>query len=229
MPEICQHSGTSSELPPVMVSREQSPREELANSMSHGVALVAAFIAIPFLIVHAAEQGNDAFLAGACIFSGAIVLVYLFSTIYHALPMGKAKNFFRVADYCAIFLLIAGTYTPFTLGVLRGPLGWALFGLVWGFALLGVFLNLFVRNLPSSFSTGFYVLMGWIAIIAASPVYEKVPKPGLLWLIAGGLSYSIGVPFFVISSRHQYSHLIWHLLVVAGTACHFVAVFWYAA
>jgi hemolysin III len=207
---------------------ERWRNEELANSISHGVALVAAFIAIPFLIMHAARNGDAAFLVGTCVFSATIVFLYLFSTIYHVLPIGKAKGLFRIIDHCAIFLLIAGTYTPFTLGLLRGTLGWTLFGVIWGLAVAGVLLKVFLKTFHPILSTGLYLIMGWVVIIAAEPVFGRLSTGGLLWLIAGGLSYTAGVYFFVNSSRLQYGHLIWHLFVMAGTACHYFAVFWYA-
>jgi hemolysin III len=136
---------------------------------------------------------------------------------------------FRVIEHCAIFLLIAGTYTPFTLGVLRGPWGWTLFGLVWGLAAAGVALKAFGRIPHPIASTGLYLLMGWLILIAVNPLYERVPASGLLWLVAGGVAYTAGVVFFVTDSRLRYGHFIWHLFVMAGTTCHYFAVLWYAA
>lgn len=156
-------------------------------------------------------------------------LLYLASTIYHALPENRAKRLFNVLDHSAIYLLIAGTYTPFALGALRGPWGWTLFGLVWGLALLGVGLKASKRLNRPAISTGLYLAMGWLVIIAVKPLLERVPEGGLWWLVAGGLAYTGGVVFFVFDNRWRYSHFIWHLFVLGGTACHFFAVLWYGA
>lgn len=209
--------------------REQTQAEEIANSISHGLGLIAALVAVPLLIVHAVRHGGAAFIVGASLFSATIFLLYLSSTVYHALPMGKAKRAFRVLDHSSIFLLIAGTYAPFTLGVLRGAWGWTLFGIVWGLAIAGVALKASGRISHPVFSTGLYLLMGWLVVVAIDPLFTSVPTAGLLWLLAGGLSYTAGVVFFAADSWLQYGHLIWHLFVVAGTACHYFAVLWYAA
>lgn len=208
--------------------REQSRGEEIANSISHGIGLIAALVAIPFLVVDAIRRGDAAYIVGVSIFAATMVLLYLASTLYHALPASKAKQVFRIIEHSAIFLLIAGTYTPFTLGVLRGAWGWTLLGLVWGLALTGVALKAFEKISHPVISTGLYLFMGWLIVIAADPMYERVPLSGLLWLVAGGVAYSAGVAFFVADSRLRYGHFIWHLFVMAGTACHYFAVLWYA-
>ncbi len=209
--------------------REQSRAEEIANSFSHSIGLVAALVGTPFLIVHAARHGDAGFIVGTSIFSVTMIFLYLASTLYHVLPMGKTKGVFRIIEHSAIFLLIAGTYTPFTLGVLRGAWGWTLFGVVWGLAVVGVALKAFNTVSHPVLSTGLYLLMGWVIVIAVDPLFARVPPAGLLWLLAGGLSYTAGVVFFATDSRLKYGHLIWHLFVIAGTACHFFAVLWYAA
>ncbi len=209
--------------------RVQSRGEEFANSISHGFGLIAAVVATPFLIRHAVRHGDAWFVVGASIFATTMVLLYLASTLYHALPVGRAKRVFRVIEHSAIFLLIAGTYTPFTLGVLRGAWGWTLFGLVWSIALAGLMLKALNRMSHPILSTGLYLLMGWLIVIAAHPLSERVPTSGLLWLVAGGLAYTAGVVFFAFDSRLRYGHFIWHLFVMAGTACHYFAVLWYAA
>jgi len=210
-------------------TRKQSRGEEFANSLSHGLGLIAALVATPFLIRHAARQGEVGFIVGASIFAATMVLLYLASTLYHALPAGRAKRVFRVIEHSAIFLLIAGTYTPFTLGVLRGAWGWTLLGLVWSLAAAGVLLKALNRMSHPILSTGLYLLMGWLIVIAAQPLSARVPISGLLWLIAGGLAYTLGVIYFALDSRLRYGHFIWHLFVMAGTACHYFAVLWYAA
>lgn len=209
--------------------REQSREEEIANSLSHGLGLIAALVATPFLIEHAARHGDAGFIVGASIFAATMVLLYLASTLYHALPTGRAKGMFRVIEHSAIFLLIAGTYTPFTLGVLRGAWGWTLLALVWSLAVTGVLLKALNRMAHPILSTGLYLLMGWLIVIAAQPLSVRVPASGLLWLVAGGLAYTLGVVFFSLDSRLRYGHFIWHLFVMAGTACHYFAVLWYAA
>jgi hemolysin III len=207
--------------------REQSQAEEIANSISHGIGLVAALVGTPFLIMHAIRHGDTGFIVGTSVFSATMIFLYLASTLYHALPMGKAKVVFRVIEHSAIFLLIAGTYTPFTIGVLRGTWGWTLLGVIWGLAIVGVALKVFDKASHPILSTGLYLLMGWIVVIAVDPLLARVPTAGFLWLLAGGLSYTAGVAFFATDSRLKYGHLIWHLFVIAGTSCHYFAVIWY--
>lgn len=215
--------------PRTSAKREQSQPEEIANAISHGAGLVAVLLGTPFLIVQAARNGDAGFIAGTSIFCATAILLYLGSTLYHALPMGKAKRVFRAIEHSAIFLLIAGTYTPFTLGVLRGAWGWTLLGVVWTLAAAGVALKTFERSPHPIASTLLYLFMGWVIVIAVDPLLARVPAAGLAWLIAGGLSYTVGVAFFATDSRLKYGHLIWHLFVLAGTTCHFFAVLWYAA
>lgn len=209
--------------------RARSRGEEIANSLSHGLGLIASLVAAPFLVLHAARQGDAGFIAGTSIFVATMALLYLASTLYHALPIGHAKRVFRVIEHSAIFFLIAGTYTPFTLGVLNGAWGWTLLGLVWGIAVAGVTLKALNRLTHPVLTTSLYLLMGWLIVIAAQPLSERVPASGLLWLLAGGLAYTLGVVFFALDSRLRYGHFIWHLFVMAGTACHYFAVLWYAA
>lgn len=210
-----------------MTERPQSLGEEIANSVSHGVALLAAIVAVPFLLDSARHLGA-ASLVGAAVFAATMVLLYLTSTLYHALPAGRAKRVFLKLDHGAIYLFIAGSYTPFALGALGGPWGWTLFGLVWSLAALGVTLKAFDRLSHPWLSTGLYLVMGWLVLIAAVPLIERVPEPGLSLLVAGGLAYTAGVVFFLLDSRLRYAHAVWHGFVVAGTGCHFFAVLGYA-
>ncbi|MCX7173352.1 MAG: hemolysin III family protein [Proteobacteria bacterium] len=212
----------------ILSERPQSFGEEIANSVSHAVALLAAIVAAPFLIVEASRLGA-ANLVGAGVFAGAMVLLYLTSTLYHAFPPGRAKRIFRKLDHSAIYLLIAGSYTPFTLGALSGRWGWTLFGLVWFLAATGIILKLFDRLSHPWLSTGLYLVMGWLVLIAVVPLIERVALPGIVLLVAGGLAYSAGVVFFVLDARLRYAHAVWHGFVGAGTACHFFAVLGYAA
>jgi len=209
--------------------RAQSFGEELPNAISHGIGVLGSIVAIPVLIVGAVQAGDAADVVGASIFGLTLLLLYLASTIYHALPPGKAKRVFLILDHSAIFLLIAGTYTPFTLGVLRGAWGWSLFGAVWGLAIFGVLVKAIFGTRYQALSTVMYLTMGWLVVAAAKPLMTLVPLPGLLWLFAGGLAYTFGVVFFVLDARVRYAHFICHIFVVSGSLCHFMAVFWYAA
>jgi len=216
---------TDSALPEI---RAQSRGEEIANSVSHGIGLAAAAAATPILIIEAARRGGAMGVVGASIFASTVGLLYLTSVLYHALPPNRAKRFFQLLDHGAIFLLIAGTYTPFTLGVLRGAWGWTLLGLVWSLALAGVLLKAFSDVRHPRLSLGLYLGMGWLVIIAVKPLWLLMPTGGLLWMLAGGLAYTAGVGFYAAHNL-RYHHLIWHLFVLAGTACHFIAVLRYAA
>ncbi|MFZ5625544.1 MAG: PAQR family membrane homeostasis protein TrhA [Gemmatimonadota bacterium] len=207
--------------------RPQTLGEEIANSVSHGVGLVAGLVAAPFLITAAFRHSAWA-LAGASIFAGSMVALYLASTVYHALSRTRARHVLRVVDHAAIYVLIAGSYTPFALTVLRGPWGWTLLAIVWSFAVIGVLLKMTGGLWHPRWSTAAYLGMGWIAILALRPLWQNLPLPGFGLLIAGGLSYTVGVAFFHLE-RLRYSHFIWHLFVLAGTACHFLAVFWSVA
>ena len=212
-----------------METRAQTVGEEIANSVSHGIGLLAALAAVPFLIETTFRHGGTANKVGAAIFSATIVLLYFASSVYHAVPWRRVKAICRRLDHGAIFLLIAGTYTPFTLGVLQGPLGWTLFAIVWTLALAGVVLKALDRLSHPVASLAAYLVLGWLIVIAIGPLVERVPTPGLLLIAAGGLAYMAGVGFFATDSRVRYGHFIWHLFVVSGTACHFFAVLWYAA
>jgi hemolysin III len=207
--------------------RQQSLGEEIANSVSSGLCLLAIIAGIPFLFRSAVQRGDRLSLAGAIVFAASMVALYLTSTVYHALPQSRVKNLFLRFDQSAIFLFIAGSYTPFTLGALRGNLGWTLFGLVWASAIFGIALTLFGELQNRWFSTWVYVGIGWIGLFAARSVSQHIPLEGLLWIVAGGLAYTTGV-FFFIAKRLRYAHFIWHLFVAAGTACHFWAVLRYA-
>ena len=206
------------------LTREQSRGEELANSLSHAAGLLAALVATPFLIGSARRNGETAFVVGAAVFATSMVVLYLASTIYHALPAGDTKRAFRVIEHSAIYVLIAGTYTPFTLGVLRGPWGWSLLVSVWTFALAGVVMKLFGNRPHPILSTALYLVMGWLIVVAAEPLMTRMPLSGLVWLMAGGAAYTLGVIFFAADARVRYAHFLWHLFVLAGTTCHVFAV-----
>jgi len=209
------------------MEREQSLGEEIANGVSHGAGFVAALCVAPFLIAHAARAGGAAAAVGAGVFAATVVLQYGTSTMYHALARNRAKHVFRVIEHGAIYVLIAGTYTPFTLGVLRGPWGWTLLGIIWAVAAAGVALDSVTGLRHPVVSTSVYVAMGWFIVVAARPLWLHVPRPGLALLVAGGLAYTAGVAFYT-ARRLRYAHFVWHLWVLAGTTCHWLAVLWYA-
>jgi hemolysin III len=207
----------------------QSVGEEIANSVSHGLGAVLALAAAPVLIVNVSRRGDALAIAGVAVFGACVFLLYLSSTLYHALPRNRAKRVFRVIDHSAIFLLIAGTYTPFTLGVLRGGWGWTLLATIWALAIFGLVLKGVAGVRYPVLSTVLYIGMGWLAIVAIRPLWLRVPVAGWMWLLAGGLAYTAGVVFYATDQRVRYGHFIWHLFVLAGTVCHFFAVLWYAA
>ncbi len=208
--------------------RPQTRGEEIANSISHGTGFVATLAGFPFLILGALQHGATA-VVGAAVFGASMSTLYLTSTVYHALRSERAKRVARIVDHGAIYLLIAGTYTPFTLGALHGPWGWTLFAMIWALALFGVLLKSFGGIKYHKLSTALYLAMGWLIVIAARPLWLHVPGWGLFWLAAGGVAYTGGVVFYVLSHKVRYAHFVWHLFVLTGTACHYVAVLNYAA
>jgi hemolysin III len=207
--------------------RAQSRGEEIANSISHGMGFLAALIVLPVLVVGAAPHGAAA-IVGAAVFAATMALLYLTSTLYHALAPNRAKRVFQILDHGAIYLLIAGTYTPFTVGILRGPWGWTLFGCIWALAVSGIVLKAVGGVRYPRLSTGLYLAMGWLVLVAAKPLWHAMPAWGLFWLAAGGAAYTAGVAFYAVD-RMRYAHFVWHLFVLAGTACHVIAVLRYAA
>lgn len=204
--------------------RAQSFGEELANSLSHGIGCLLAIASLPVLVWFAAQRGGAVDVVGVSLFSATMIVLYLVSTLYHALPSGRAKHWFNRLDHAAIYLFIAGSYMPYLLGVLRGPWGWSLFGVIWATAAFGVAAKLFNRLRRPLWSTGLYLAMGWVAVVAAVPLAERLAGAELVWLVAGGLAYTLGAVVFHFDSRLRYGHFVWHLFVLAGTACHFVAV-----
>lgn len=206
-----------------MASKAYSRGEELANTLTHAVG-AAASLAAGVALVGLASAGGDAWrLISAAVYSLSLLLLYSASAIYHGAPAGRAKARLEILDHCAIFLLIAGTYTPFTLVSLRGPWGWSLFGVVWGLAVAGVTLKLIFATRFSLLSTLIYIGMGWIVVVATVPMIQAVPAATLAWLVAGGIAYTAGT-FFYHNHRIPYAHAIWHLFVIAGSVCHFIAV-----
>ena len=207
----------------------QSAGEELANSISHGMGFIAALIGTPILLLAALQRGRAGFFVGTIVFTSTMLLLYLGSTLYHAWPQTRAKSILRVLDHSAIFLLIAGTYTPFALGPLRDAGGPTILGIIWACAIFGVVMK--ATRGPSRHSKlamSLYLGMGWLVPIANHPLAFAIPLPTSMWLLAGGIAYTTGVLFFV-NDRLRYSHFVWHLFVLTGSGCHFAAVFSCAA
>ena len=212
----------------VLADRPQTWGEELANAISHGIGCLLAVASLPIVVFFAARHGSAVNVVAASVFSGTMILLYLVSTLYHALPGGQAKRLLNRLDHAAIYVFIAGSYTPFVLGVLRGPWGWSLFGVVWTMALLGFCAKLLDRLRHPLWSTGLYVAMGWLAVVAAAPLVARLPGAGLALLVVGGLLYTAGAVVFLFDSRVRFAHFVWHLFVLGGSACHFIAVLRYA-
>ena len=211
-----------------MIERPPTEREELANTLSHAVGfLLAAFVGLPFLMTSAWHRHDPWLFAGSVVFGLSLALLYGASTMYHLLPVGRAKRLCRHIDHAAIYVLIAGTYTPFALGALRGPWGWSLLVIVWTLAALGVALKFRIGFRFPRLSTLLYLAMGWLVLIVLRPLVAQIGLSGFWWLLAGGLSYTLGVVFYA-REQMRYSHLYWHGFVLAGSAFHFVAVVNYA-
>jgi hemolysin III len=203
--------------------RPGRPADELANALTHGLGVLASVAAVPVLVVLAARAGDVWDVVGASIFGTTLVILYLASTAYHAARRPALKARLKVLDHCAIYLLIAGSYTPFLLGPMRGGWGWSLFGVIWGLAATGVVLKTFLTGRYRLLSTLTYVGMGWLVLIAVVPLLRSVSPAVLTWLVAGGIAYTAGTPFYQ-THRHRFTHAVWHGFVLAGSACHVVAV-----
>ena len=206
-----------------MSSAKYSIGEEIANSVSHGIGAVISAVGLGFLIWLSVEYGDVWYVVSTTIYGVSLVLLYSASTLYHAIPHPRAKRIFQLIDHSMIFVLIAGTYTPFALVSLRGPWGWSLFAVVWGIAIAGILLEIMKKERIKWLSLSLYLGLGWMAVVVIKPMLEMVPAVGLLFLLAGGLSYSLGVVFYV-RKQMAYHHAIWHVFVMAGSALHYCAV-----
>lgn len=204
-----------------------SPREELANAVSHGLGIALSLAAVTLLALFAARNGSARHIVSFSIYGATLVLLYTSSTLYHSFRNPRAKRILRVCDHAAIYLLIAGTYTPFALVVFRGAFGWTLFGLVWGMALVGVLLKLLFVGRFHGLAVALYISMGWLVLVGIKPLIRDIPAPGLALLVAGGLLYTGGVAFYA-SKRIPWNHAIWHLFVLGGSVCQFFAILLYA-
>jgi hemolysin III len=206
--------------------RERLSVEEIANCATHGFGLALSVAGFVVLVLLAWTHGGVWLILSSTVYGASLVTLYLASTLYHGARSPRAKNFLQVVDHCCIYLLIAGTYTPFTLVVLRGGWGWTLFGLVWGIAVAGILFRVIFGNRYRPVAVASYVLMGWLCVIAAKPILTLVPLGAILWIVAGGVAYTSGV-FFFSSKRIPHAHAIWHLFVLGGSICHYVAVLLY--
>lgn len=211
----------------VYVSSKQSLGEEIANSITHGIGAALGTAALVILVVFASLKGDAWRIVSFSIYGASLVILYTASTIYHAITHEKAKRYFRIMDVSSIFLLIAGTYTPITLLSLRGTgWGWTMFGLIWGMALVGIIFKTFFDGKFEKLSIIFYVLMGWLAIIAIKPMITNLPPGLLFWIALGGISYTVGI-IFLAATKFKYSHTVWHLFVLGGSISHFFGILFY--
>ncbi len=197
--------------------------EEIANSITHGIGAGLSVAGLTLLVALAAIYGDVWRVVSFSIYGSSLVLLYLASTLYHSIQHPKVKRILRIFDHSAIYLLIAGTYTPFTLVSLRGPWGWTLFGLVWGLALLGIAFKTVFIGRYEKLATAAYVLMGWLVVIAFKQMLVAIPPGGIVWVVIGGVVYTLGVLFYAWE-KLPYNHAIWHLFVLGGSACHFFAI-----
>jgi len=196
--------------------------EEIASAVTHGLGVLLSVGAGAVLVTLAALTGDPWTIVGASIFVGTLVLLYTASTLYHAIPFAAAKTRLKTFDHCAIYGLIAGTYTPFLIGALRGPWGWSLLAVIWGLAVAGIVFKLFTTGRFRALSTAIYIAMGWLIVVAGGPMRDALADGTLVWLIAGGLAYTAGTVFYL--ARWRYAHAVWHGFVLAGSVCHFAAV-----
>lgn len=206
-------------------TRKKISNEEIMNVVSHGIGILLSIIGLVILIMTARESGNTWHTVAFSIYGATLILLYLASTLYHGCPEGKAKRILKICDHSAIFLLIAGSYTPLTILVLRGKLGWTLFSIVWFIALAGIIFKIFFIKKFKSLSTILYIAMGWLVIFAIKPLYLALNTQSIVFLVLGGLLYTIGTIFYS-SKKLKYNHAIWHLFVLGGSVCHFFTIFY---
>jgi hemolysin III len=202
--------------------------ETIANSVTHGLGFAASLFALPLLIVSSMRNGDALQVTGAATFGLSLILLYAASTVYHSFPESPSTRLFRVIDHSAIFILIAGSYTPFMLGPMRGPLGYWMLAGVWTMALAGVLMKTLRGFGHPALTWVPYIAMGWLCTLAAKPMIERIGMTGIWWLLAGGLCYTGGVIFYATDHRVRYGHAVWHLFVLAGSTCHFFAVLWHS-
>jgi len=203
-----------------------SKAEEKANSLTHAAGMLLSIAGLSLLVIASARQGDPWRIVSSAVYGTSLLLSFSFSTIYHTVQRPHAKYVFRILDHASIYLLIAGTYTPFALVSLRGAWGWSMFGVIWGLAVIGVIFKFFMTHRLRVLGPILYIAMGWLVVIAIKPLLAVLPLAGFWWLVAGGVVYTVGVLFYAID-KIPYNHTIWHLFVLAASICHFVAVYWY--
>ncbi|AEX84999.1 channel protein, hemolysin III family [Marinitoga piezophila KA3] len=206
--------------------KEYTLGEEIANAITHGVGIIFSLVALIILIIFSAKTNNFLKTLSVAIYGSTLLLLYTASTVYHSIQKPRIKKFLKIIDHSSIYLLIAGTYTPFTLVTLNGKIGWTLFITIWSLAIVGIILKIFFVKKFRILSTIFYLMMGWLVVVAIKPLVANLPYGGLMWLVIGGLAYTIGAVFY-IWKKLPYGHMIWHLFVLAGSVAHFIAVFFY--
>lgn len=209
-----------------IIAREYPYWEEFVNVLSHGVGFLLSLAALSLMVVFASLDGNAWHIVGVSIFGASLVILYLASTLFHWSVKPKIRKYLNVFDHAAIYVLIAGTYTPFLLVTLNGAWGWSMFGIIWGLAIAGVIFKMFFTGRYDKLSLVIYVLMGWLILIAIVPLVHNLSTMGLIWLLIGGISYSIGAVFYLLN-KLPFNHAIFHFWVLGGSICHFFAVFWY--
>jgi hemolysin III len=203
-----------------------SPIEEKINIISHAIGFILSIVAFIFLFIHANLHGNVWHIVSFSIFGASLITLYAASTFYHSAKKSELRNRLNIIDHASIYILIAGTYTPFTLVTLKGTIGWVIFGTTWGLALTGIILKLFFTGKYNLISTIMYVLMGWVIVFAIKPLINNLPLEGLIWLLVGGISYTIGAILYSIK-KIKFNHAIFHMFVLSGSFCQFMSVFFY--
>ena len=201
--------------------------EEITNAITHGIGALLAVAALVLTVVYSSIHGNPYAIVASAIYGFTIILLYVMSTIYHSLKINRAKKVFRVIDHCSIYLLIAGTYTPYTLVTLNGAVGWVLFGIVWGCAIIGIILNILDMKKFKKASMALYLIMGWAVIFTLKPLLENIALPGFLLLLGGGIVYTIGAILYGVGKKKKYIHSVFHLFVVAASVLQFLSIFFY--
>ena len=200
--------------------------EEALHALSHGVAVVLSILGLSWMLYLSIGSADPWRIVASVVYGTSLIALFLASTLYHVWPVSPRKRLFKLLDHCAIYLLIAGSYTPFVLVAMRNNTGWWLFGAIWALATAGILTKLIFRHRYPALSLASYLVMGWLAVLAAPELARALSAGGLIWLIAGGVAYTLGAVFYV-AHRVPYNHAIWHVFVVAGDICHFLAVIWY--
>ena len=203
-----------------------SPIEEKINILSHAVGFIFSIVALVLLVTHATQHGDVWHIVSFSIFGASLIILYAASSFYHSAKKSELRSRLNIIDHASIYVLIAGTYTPFTLVTLKGTIGWVIFGISWGLALTGIILKFFFTGKYNLMSTIMYVLMGWVIVFAIKPLINNLPLAGLLWLVAGGISYTIGAILYGIK-KIKFNHAIFHMFVLMGSFCHFMSVYFY--